>query len=81
MAGAAEMTVEQDDAGIMAAAIALCWAAMPVMLGPRDEEITPQRWWALQTEAERRLHLYRARIACEAWEGFWGEQESLRAAP
>jgi hypothetical protein len=62
--------IAEDDAGILAAAVALCWHARPVVVrespGP-----TAQAWWKVQPEMERRLHLGRARVACEAWEAYW----------
>jgi len=63
----------EDDAGILAAAVALCWHARPVLAGHKGWEPppTPQEWWEQQPEMERRLHIGRARVACEAWEAYW----------
>jgi hypothetical protein len=63
----------EDDAGILAAAVALCWHARPA-LGGYWPLPTPQEWWDRQTEMERRLHIGRARVACEAWEAYWKER-------
>ncbi len=58
-----------DDAGIRAAAIALLWCQRPVVLGaPIDNN--GAAWWSAQSEMDRRLYLYRARVAVEAWERF-----------
>jgi len=63
----------EDDAGILAAAVALCWHARPVLTVQHHDNlrITPEGWWRAQTEMERRLHIGRARVACEAWEQHW----------
>ena len=61
----------EDDAGILAAAVALCWHARPVPLGTSWDRTTPDQWWEKQEEMERRLHIGRARVACAAWEAYW----------
>ena len=72
------MTIEEDDAAILAAAVALCWHARPVMaFGPGLGQIscrTAQEWWNVQPEMERRLHIGRACVDCEAWEAYWKER-------
>jgi hypothetical protein len=65
----------EDDAAILAAAVALCWHARPALsVGEAFYHATPQEWWERQPEMERRLHIGRARVACEAWEMFWKER-------
>jgi hypothetical protein len=69
----------EDDAGVLAAAVALCWHARPVVAHAgypdgREPGHTPISWWDRQPEMERRLHIGRARVACEAWEMFWKER-------
>ena len=65
----------EDDAGILAAAVALCWHARPVLaVGSYYMTTTPQGWWDTQPEMERRLHIGRARVAVEAWEAYWKEK-------
>jgi len=69
----------EDDAGILAAAVALCWHARPVLSLPPGTIApftcqTAEEWWVAQPEMERRLHIGRARVACEAWEDFWKER-------
>jgi hypothetical protein len=69
----------EDDAGILAAAVALCWHARPVLAHARNPDgrepgHTPISWWVAQPEMERRLHIGRARVACSAWEDFWKER-------
>ncbi len=54
-----------DDAGILAAAKALCWAARPAGF---DEQHNPQSCWDRHNEMDQRLYLYRARVAVTAWE-------------
>ncbi len=61
----------EDDAGLLAAAIALCWAGR---IPGYDEQQTPQWLWDRLNEAEQRLYLYRACVAVEAWENFWKGQ-------
>ena len=58
----------EDDAGILAAAVALAWAGR---VPGYDEQQTPQWLWERFNEAEQRLYLYRARCAVEAWEAYW----------
>ena len=62
----------EDDAGILAAAVALCWHARPVMaFGPGLGQIscrTAQEWWNVQPEMERRLHIGRARSRADGAE-------------
>jgi len=68
----------EDNAGILAAAVALCWHARPVLTDPIEDFMqTPQEWWGMQTEMERRLHIGRARVACSAWEAYWTEHEAF----
>ena len=65
----------EDDAGILTAAVALCWHARPVLaFGPGLGQIscrTAQEWWDVQPEMERCLHIGRAYVACSAWEAYW----------
>lgn len=56
-----------DEAGIEAAAMALCFAGRPVLPMAPPYEIDASSWWQMQTEIDRRLYLYRARVAVEAW--------------
>jgi hypothetical protein len=70
----------EDDAGILAAAVALCWHARPVLsfIAQAIREragLTAEEWWDMQTEMERRLHIGRARVACSAWESYWAERQ------
>ncbi len=66
-------TIALDAAGILAAAAALCWASRPA--SAVIDRMTPQAWWKKQAEFVRRQHIYRARIAVEAWEQYWREIE------
>jgi hypothetical protein len=62
----------EDDAGILAAAVALCWDNRIVLvLGDGPD---PMWWWYHTPEEERRKYLRAARTACEAWESFWEER-------
>lgn len=63
---AIEAPIRKELDAVRQAAVALCWDARPVLMCP--ENIGPEQWWAMQTEADRRLHSRRARIAIETWE-------------
>ena len=67
--------IERDDAGIESAAVALCWAARPVLFKGPPSNYTAQSWWPLQSEMDQRMYLYRARIAVNAWEQYWEQIE------
>lgn len=64
--GVAERMEEQLDPVIEHVAVALAWSARPAL--PSATEITPRLWWGMQSEDNRRMHYYRARIAIEAYE-------------
>ncbi len=66
-----------DDAGIEAAAIALAWAGRPVMVSIEGVS-DAHGWWQIQTELDRRLYLYRARVCCVAWEEYWKKIEEKK---
>lgn len=72
----AQTIIALDDAGILAAAMALCWASRPAMA--IVDGATPQSWWEQQYEFVHRQHIYRARIAVEAWEQHWRKVEEKK---
>lgn len=69
-----------EDEGIERAAAALAWAARPVLTnGPLSQPADAAGWWQLQSEMDRRLYLYRARVAVDAWERYWEVREQANA--
>ncbi len=65
------MSEQDDDAGILAAAKALCWAARPAGF---DEQHDIESCWLRHSEMDQRLFLYRARVAVVAWEDWKGQK-------
>ena len=59
----------EDDAGILAAAMALAWDRRIVLAS--GEEPDPIWWWSHLREDDRQQYLRQARVACTAWEMFW----------
>jgi hypothetical protein len=62
----------EDDAGVLAAAVALRYDQRPVLIG--FEHYDGMWWWANTPAEERRKYLRAARVAVEAWENFWKER-------
>jgi hypothetical protein len=65
----------EDDAGILAAAVALAWDQRVVLMAAdvQTAPIDAEMWWAAHSQNDQRRYLRQARTACEAWENFWKE--------
>ncbi len=69
------MSERDDDAGILAAAKALCWAARPAGF---DEQHDIESCWQRHSEMDQKLYLYRGRVAVDAWEA-WCVQDGMKS--
>jgi hypothetical protein len=64
----------EDDAGILAAAVALAWDNRAVVTRGPIDQLGPEGWWQLHSATDQRRYLRQARTACSAWENFWKER-------